>query len=188
MVASTKVGGCPIVCDFHLSKSRGDRHCPPSNGHPDRIPFTPKFLQINCPPVFLCFFVIFTWNSLRHRFFVCNSHALLGESRGCCTETKQEWPDSGSTLENFFVLFTKLIPRKLFVCIAKKFGVDGIWACRHNLFKKGEGSTTQFYASLTVHMKSPANGKLALVEHTKNMRCASTPPFWCNDLGLFRQF
>ena len=33
---------------------------------------------------------------MRHRFFFCNSHALLGELRGYCTKTKQEWPDSGS--------------------------------------------------------------------------------------------
>ena len=34
-------------------------------------------------------------------------------------KTKQEWPDSGSTLEIFFVIFTKLIPRRIFFCIAK---------------------------------------------------------------------
>ena len=38
---------------------------------------------------------------------------------GYCTKTKQEWPDSGSTLEIFFVVFTKLIPRRIFFfCIA----------------------------------------------------------------------
>ena len=42
-----------------------------------------------------------------------------GESRGHCTRNKQEWSDSGSTLENILVIFTKLIPRKIFFCIAK---------------------------------------------------------------------
>ena len=79
------------------------------------IPFTPNVLQINPPPVFLLYFFL----ELLREFvaapiFFCNSHALLGESRGCCTKTKQEWPDSGSTLENIFVIVTKLIPRKIF--------------------------------------------------------------------------
>ena len=56
--------------------------------------------------------------------FFCNSHALLGESREYCTKTKQEWPDSGSTLENIFVIFTKSIPRRIFL-YCKHFGVDG---------------------------------------------------------------
>ena len=56
-------------------------------------------------PVF-CIFCNFYENSLRHGFF-CNSHALLGESRGHCTKTKQEWPDSGSKLESIFVIFTE---------------------------------------------------------------------------------
>ena len=66
----------------------------------------PKFLQINSPPGFFLYFFFgnFYGNSLR---------------RGYCTKTKQEWPDSGLTLENVFVVFTKLIPRRTFFCIAK---------------------------------------------------------------------
>ena len=60
----------------------------------------------------------FYGNSLRHRFF-CNSHALLGESRGYCTKTKQEWPDAGSMLENIFCSFTNLIPRRIFFVLQK---------------------------------------------------------------------
>ena len=50
-------------------------------------------------------------------FFFCN---FYGNSLRCgyCTKTKQEWPDSGSTLENIFVIFTKFIPRRIFFCIA----------------------------------------------------------------------
>ena len=79
------------------------------------LPFTPKFLQISSPPVFFLYFpfVIFTGILCGTDFF-CNSHALLGESRGYCTKTKQEWPDSGSMLENIFVIFKKLIPRRIF--------------------------------------------------------------------------
>ena len=40
---------------------------------------------------------------MRPPIFFCNSHALLGEPRG---------------LEDIFVIFTKLIPRKNFFCIA----------------------------------------------------------------------
>ena len=39
--------------------------------------------------------------------------------RGYCTKSKQEWPGSGSTLKNVFVIFTKLVPRRIFFCIAK---------------------------------------------------------------------
>ena len=52
---------------------------------PPKIPFTPKFLQINYPHGFFCIFCSFYGNLLR---------------RGYCTKTKQEWPDSASTLEN----------------------------------------------------------------------------------------
>ena len=78
---------------------------------------------IPLPICFCIFFVIFTGICCGHRFF-CNSHALLGESRGYCTKTKQEWPDSGSTLENIFVNFTKLIIRRIFL-YCKHFGDDG---------------------------------------------------------------
>ena len=66
----------------------------------------PSFFFVVC-------FVTFTGIRCGTDFF-CNSHALLGESRGYCTKTKQEWPDSGSTLENIFVISTKLIPRRIF--------------------------------------------------------------------------
>ena len=36
-------------------------------------------------------------------------------------KTKQEWPDSGSTLENIFLIFTNLIPRRIFFLYYKKF-------------------------------------------------------------------
>ena len=81
--------------------------------------------QINSPPVFffVIFFVIFTGIRCGTDFF-WNSHVLLGESRGYCTKTKQEWPDSGSTLEICFVIFTKLILAGCFF-VLQKFGVDG---------------------------------------------------------------
>ena len=68
---------------------------------------------------FVIFFCNFYGNSLRHRFFFCISHALLGESRGYCTKTKQEWPDSDQRGKIFVVIFTKLIPRRIFFGIAK---------------------------------------------------------------------
>ena len=55
---------------------------------------------------------------MQHRFFFCNSYALLGESRGYCTKTKQEWPDSGSTLENIFCNFYEINSSLDFFCIA----------------------------------------------------------------------
>ena len=76
------------------------------------------FLQINSPPVFFCNLFLYFFTGIRcGPDFFCNSHTLLGESRGYCTKTKQEWPDSGSTLENILVIFTKLIPRRIF-CFA----------------------------------------------------------------------
>ena len=90
--------------------------------------FTPNFLQINSPPGFFLFFCNVYGNSLRHQFFFVTPMrssgsrvdiALLGESRGYCTKTKQEWPDSGSTLENIFVIFTNLIPRRIFFVLQK---------------------------------------------------------------------
>ena len=61
---------------------------------------------------------------MRRRFF-CNSHALLGESRGYCTKAKQEWPDSGSTLENIFCNFYEINSSQAFFCVLQNFGVDG---------------------------------------------------------------
>ena len=58
--------------------------------------------------------------------FFCNSHALLGESRGYCTKTKQEWPDSGSTLETFFGNSYEINASQDFFLYCKNFGVDGI--------------------------------------------------------------
>ena len=74
--------------------------------------------------MFFFFFLIFTGIRLRHRFF-CNSHALLGKSRGYCTKTKQEWPDSGSTLENIFCNFYEINFSQDFFLYCKHFGVDG---------------------------------------------------------------
>ena len=79
------------------------------NGTLDKtVPFTPNFLQINSGFFLVIFLVIFTGIHCGTDFF-CNSHALLGESRGYCTKTKQEWPDSGSTLENIFCNFYEII-------------------------------------------------------------------------------
>ena len=83
------------------------------------LPFTPNFLQINSPPVFFCYFFVFFKGIRCGTDFFCNSHALLGESRGYCTKTKQEWPDSGSTLENIFCNFYEINSSQDFLfCIA----------------------------------------------------------------------
>ena len=50
---------------------------------------------------------------------------LHGESRGYCTKTKQEWPDSGSTLEIFFGNFYEIDSSRVFFLYCKHFGVDG---------------------------------------------------------------
>ena len=69
------------------------------------LPFTPKFLQINSPPVFfLYFFCNFYGNSLRPPIFFVTPMRYSG--------SRVDW-------EIFFVSFTKLIPRKIFFCIAK---------------------------------------------------------------------
>ena len=84
------------------------------------VSFTPKFLQINSPPAsFLYFFCIFLREFVAAQISFCNSHALLGESRGYCTKTKQEWPDSGSTLENIFCNSYEINSSQDFFCIAK---------------------------------------------------------------------
>ena len=67
---------------------------------------------------FFCIFLNFTGIRCGTNFF-CNSHALLGESRGYCTKTKQEWPDSGSTPENIFCNFYESNSSQGFFCIAK---------------------------------------------------------------------
>ena len=59
---------------------------------------------------FVIFFVIFTGIRCGHRFF-CNSHALLGESRG---------------LENIFCKFYEINSSQEFFLYCKHFGVDGI--------------------------------------------------------------
>ena len=69
------------------------------------LPFTPNFLQINSPPFFLGIFsVIFT--GIR-----------------CGVDIAQKPNKSGQILDQswkiFFVIFTKLIPRRMFFCIAK---------------------------------------------------------------------
>ena len=88
----------------------------------------PDFLQINSPPVFFVLFFLYFLREFVAAPIFCNSHALLGESRGYCTKTKQEWPDSGSTLENIFCSFCQINSSQEFFCIAKTFGVDG----KHN--------------------------------------------------------
>ena len=75
--------------------------------HPQCAYHSPRnfYKLIPLPVFFVCtlFFLNFYGNSLR---------------RGYCTKSKQEWPDSGSTLE-FFVIFTKLIPRRIFFVLQK---------------------------------------------------------------------
>ena len=68
--------------------------------------FAPKFLQINSPPgfFFVIFFCNFYGNSLRPPIF----SVTLTRSSG----SRVDW-------KIFFVIFTKLIPRKNFFCIAK---------------------------------------------------------------------
>ena len=83
--------------------------------------------------------------------FFCSSHALLGESRGYCTKTKQEWPYSGSTLENIFVKFTKLIPRRIFFCIAKILMLMVMFFNPHPLNYGGETVAMALRASPTGH-------------------------------------
>ena len=69
-----------------------------------RLPFTPKFLQINSLPVFFCnFFCNFYRNSLRPPIFSVTPMRSSG--------SRVAW-------KIFFVIFTKLIPRNIF-CIAK---------------------------------------------------------------------
>ena len=74
---------------------------------------------MNSPPGFLfVFFVSFYGNSLRHRFFVCNSHVVLGESSGYCTKTNKSGQILDQRWKIFFVIFTKLIPRRFFFVYA----------------------------------------------------------------------
>ena len=56
------------------------------------------------------FFLYFFCNFYGHRFPL---------RRGYCTKTKQEWPDSGSTLENIFCNFYEINSSQDFFCIAK---------------------------------------------------------------------
>ena len=75
------------------------------------VPFTPKFLQINSPPDFFLYFFCVIFTGVR-----------------CGVDIAQKPNKSGQILDQrwkiFFVIFTQLIPRRIF-CIAKKFGVDG---------------------------------------------------------------
>ena len=85
------------------------------------MPFTPKCLQINSPPVFFffVFFLLFLREFVAAPISFCNSHALLGESQ-------QEWPDSGSTLENIFCSFYEINSSQDVFLYCKIFGVDGM--------------------------------------------------------------
>ena len=68
------------------------------------VPFTPKFLQINSLPVLGGnFFCNFYGNSLRPPI---------------CSVTPMRSSGSRVDWKIFFVIFTKLIPRKIFFCIA----------------------------------------------------------------------
>ena len=63
------------------------------------------------------------------------------QTRVASTKTKQEWPDSGSTLENIFCNFYEINSSQDFFCIAKHFGVDGIARTRlsktpHSVFPR----------------------------------------------------
>ena len=76
---------------------------------------------MNSPPVFffvIVFFVIFTGIRSGTDFFVTPMR-----SSGSRVDIAQKPNKSGQILDQrwkiFFVIFTKLIPRKFFVCIAK---------------------------------------------------------------------
>ena len=79
----------------------------------------PPCLQINSPPVFFCIsFCNFYGNSLRHRsFFVTPMR-----SSGSRVDIAQKPNKSGQILDQrwkiFCVIFTRLIPRRMFFCIA----------------------------------------------------------------------
>ena len=108
----------------------GERRAPENaDSRNNRLPFTPNFLQINPLPFFVLFlylFLLFLREFVAAPIFFCNSHALLGESRGYCPKTKQEWPDSGSTLENIFCNFYEINSSQDCFLHCKNFGVDGI--------------------------------------------------------------
>ena len=93
----------------------------------NHIPFTPKFLQIDSPPVFFCiFFCNFHGNSLRREY---------------CTKTKQDWPDSGSTLENIFCNFYEINSSQDSFLYCKNFGVDGKGIWRSDAPEASQGRT-----------------------------------------------
>ena len=79
------------------------------------IPFTSKFLQINYPPVFF-----FTGIRCGTDFFVTPVR-----SSGSRVDIAQKPNKSGQILDQrwkkskYFVIFTKLIPRRICFCIAK---------------------------------------------------------------------
>ena len=80
------------------------------------LPFTPKFLQINSPRgVFFCifFFCNFYGNSWRPPIF---SVTLM-----CSSGSRVDW-------KIFFVIVTKLLPRKIFCCIANILVLMVLWA------------------------------------------------------------
>ena len=86
---------CPDLCSYF---------CLVCRGHWRTIHGARNFYKLIPLPVFFCiFFCNFYGNSLR---------------RGYCTKTKQEWPDSGSTLENIFCNFYEINSSQLFFCIA----------------------------------------------------------------------
>ena len=94
------------------------------------LPFTPKFLQINAPPVFfgVLFFCNFYGNSLRHRFFFVTPM----RSSGSRVDIAQKPNKSGQILDQhwkiFFVIFTKLVPRRIFFVLQKFW----CWWCHSN--------------------------------------------------------
>ena len=93
------------------------------------LPFTPKFLQINSPPVFffVIVFVIFTGIRCGTDFFFVTPM----RSSGSRVDVAQKPNKSGQILDQRWkiclVIFTKLIPRRNFLLYCKIFGVDGMF-------------------------------------------------------------
>ena len=113
---------------------------------------------IPLPFFFVICFVIFYGNSLRPPIFFCNSHALLGESRG---------------LENIFCNFYEINSSQDLFLYCKNFGVDGnglcvwgllvtwwyqsclygpLWRCRTNLDSRPWG--TYVYSLIAIARSS----------------------------------
>ena len=79
---------CSDISRFLLGTVAAEASKPTPN---PEIPFTPKFLQINSPPVFLDFFI---FTGIRCGVDIAQ-------------KTKQEWPDSGFNAGKCFFFFLR---------------------------------------------------------------------------------